>query len=156
MEGFAAGFEKALLEFNKKNNFLLMKMNDFLSSFKHELEELDKIISSRLVFLVMNIAKKITENTAYNDDQNLLKKIKEILKDDKIIFNKPTLFIHPDNTEIIEKHFKKIFSKYGWTIFYDKKISRGGCIVRSEDTILDSTIEGRWTELCRLVLKEEE
>ncbi|WP_187307828.1 FliH/SctL family protein [Buchnera aphidicola] len=153
-EGFIVGLDKALLEFNKKNDVILTKMNNLLVSFEQSLAELDDVIASRIVHLALSIAKKVIESNSYSNDQNLLNKIRELLRNEKIVFNKPKLFIHPNDKEIVEKNFGTIFSKYGWLVFYDIKVSMGGCIISSGDTILDSTIFGRWTELCRLVLKK--
>ncbi|XBC38251.1 MAG: flagellar assembly protein FliH [Buchnera aphidicola (Floraphis choui)] len=130
-------------------------MDNLLSSFEQSLIKLDEVISSRLVNLALNISKKVIESTSFSEETILLKKIKTILKNEKIAFKKPKLLIHPSDKEIVENYFGNIFAKYGWTIFYDEDISKGGCIVFSGDTILDSTILGRWTELCRLVLKKE-
>ncbi|XBC44436.1 MAG: FliH/SctL family protein [Buchnera aphidicola (Schlechtendalia peitan)] len=155
-EGLVSGLNKALLEFNEKHNCILIKIDNFLLNFEQSLAMLDDVISSKLVHLALNIAKKVIESTSIKDDKNLLKKIKTILKNEKISFNKPHLLIHPDDKKIVESNFGTIFVKYGWKIFYDDKVSRGGCIVSSGDTVLDSTIFSRWTELCKLVLRKEE
>lgn len=132
------------------------QINNLVLSFDKALTKLDGVISSNLAFLVMSISKKIIESTPCYDDKSLLKKIKKLFKDEKIVFSKPKLFINPYDKEIVEKHFKTIFLKYGWTIFYDKKVSKGGFIIYSKNTILDSTMSGRWIELCKLVFKKEE
>ncbi|XBC42357.1 MAG: FliH/SctL family protein [Buchnera aphidicola (Meitanaphis elongallis)] len=155
-DGFIAGFDKALLEFNKKNDVLLTEMNNFLFNFEQSLIALDDVISSRLVNLALNVAKKVIETTLFYDDQSLIQKIKKILEHEKIVFHKPKLLINPSDKEIIENTFGTMFFKYKWVILYDEKVSRGGCIVFLGNTILDSTVLGRWTELCRLVLKKEE
>ncbi|XBC43382.1 MAG: FliH/SctL family protein [Buchnera aphidicola (Meitanaphis flavogallis)] len=154
-EGFSVGFDKALLEFNKKSDCILVQMNTFLSNFEQSLIALDDVISSRLVYLVLNISKKVIENTLFSDDKQLLKKIKMILKNEQMVFKKPKILINPQDKKIVENHFGEVFLKYGWTVLLDKKISRGGCTVFLGDTILDSTVVGRWSELCRLILKKE-
>ncbi|ANF16884.1 hypothetical protein XW81_00345 [Buchnera aphidicola (Schlechtendalia chinensis)] len=155
-EGFVSGFKKALLDFNQKNNFILAQTNQFLLGFQKSLAILDDVIASRLMHLVLNISKKVVENSSLKNDEKLLNKIKKMFKDEVVTFDNLQLLVHPDDKKIVEDYFEKMFIKYGWKIFSDSKVSRGGCIIYSGNSILDSTVSGRWTELCRLVLKKGE
>ncbi|CAL4042198.1 flagellar assembly protein FliH [Buchnera aphidicola] len=153
--GYEIGVKRGLLEFEKQQQIAQKKIDTFLSDFEVELSILDNTISTHLVHLVLKIIAKIIGDTPLIKTSFILNKIKEIIRLESIHFDKPKLIIHPDDYDVIKKHFGKIFDMYGWSISCDHRMHLGGCKIESKDRNLDATISTLWRELCRLSLCNE-
>lgn len=142
--------KKSLFELKKQKKIVQKKIDMFLSEFELELENLDKIIPTHLVHLVLKIVAKMVGETPLIKTSFILNKIKEVIQMESIRFHKPKLIIHPDDLDMITKNFGKIFDMHGWSILCDHGIRLGGCKIESNNGNLDVTISTLWRELCRL------
>lgn len=149
-QDYKIGIEKSLLELKQKKQIVQKKIDMFLSEFKLELENLDKIIPTHLVHLALKIVAKMVGDTPLIKTSFILNKIKEVIQKESILFYKPKLIIHPDDLDMITKNFGKIFDMHGWSILCDHGIRLGGCKIESDNGNLDVTISTLWRELCRL------
>ncbi|WP_343192221.1 flagellar assembly protein FliH [Buchnera aphidicola (Formosaphis micheliae)] len=153
--GYKIGIEQMLSNNNKNHYNEQNKINSILSNFESELNAIDDVIVPKLVQLVLKVTAKIIGETHLIKESMILNKIKEILKTKCIICDKPKLIINPNDKNLVEKHFKKIFNTYGWKIICNKDIHSGGCKIESEGGNVDSTLTTYWRELCKLSLLNE-
>lgn len=147
-------FEKKFSIFEKEKIEFFKNVEVFLEDFKFSLESLEKLMSFKLVRLVLKIVKKIVgETNSLVTEKKLISKIKENLNKDFMIFKKLELHIHPDNKLLVEDNFREIFSTNEWKIVGNIDVDKGGCkIFFSNGGRIDSCINTIWEELCQLII----
>lgn len=158
-EGFALGqkegFEQKKQEL-EMNSASLCSIIEILSA---PLKDLDEDIVNQLAELSMLVAKQVVRRELHTEQGEIVGIVREAMNALPASTRKITLNIHPDDAELIRNAFSlgndDESDELRWKVVEDPIISRGGCIISSENSRIDATVEARLNRVISTLLGGE-
>ncbi|HLS42861.1 MAG TPA: flagellar assembly protein FliH [Paenalcaligenes sp.] len=135
-EGYAKGAEQAKQESERLAN--LVEASHLALHRTHE------EMGQALLDLAVTIASHVLQSTLEREPERLLDLIQQLLHIDPDGKNPLTLFLHPNDVELVHTYIKTNDATHNWRIIEDATISAGGCKARTAYGDIDATLETRW------------
>jgi len=162
-KGNEEGFAQGKMEGEKKgyddNLHLLRKETaefvSLLESLSEPFKELDQAVEKELVNLAIGIASQIVRREIKIDPGQIIAVIREAVNALPLASQRLTLQMHPEDAELVRKSLALDDETSPWKIDEDPLITRGGCIVKTEISHIDTTIENRLAAIVATVLGGE-
>ncbi len=138
---------------------LLEIKNKFTDFFKYKDEVFDKI-SSCILDISVEIAKKIIIKEIEEDSEYLIKTIKNMVEEINKTENKITLKVMPKDVELVRDRVPEIFSdgaiEAKITVIADNTIKEGGVIIETSNGIINASIDSQLAIIEKALSKKEE
>ena len=155
LEGLAAGrqqgYDENLHLLQKKAAELALLMETLSLPFKN----LDEAVEEELVKLALAIAGQIVRREIKQEPGEIIAVVREAIKVLPLAAQKITLSLHPEDAELVRSILKLDESLPSWRLLESPAITRGGCLVETEVSTIDATIEKRLAAVAATVLGGE-
>ncbi len=146
-EGYQAGFVEGSKKGYDENVHLIevrtTQLVTLLESLSTPFKVLDENVERALADLSIKIAKQILHREIELDSGQITAAVKAAVAALPIASQKITLYLHPDDAELVRFNLGLDDTPSSWVIIEDPSITRGGCKVDSEVSHVDATIENR-------------
>ncbi|MCG5529996.1 flagellar assembly protein FliH [Halorhodospira halochloris] len=147
LEGFHAGYPegvKAGEEDGRKSGArLVRRLRTLLDTLGRPLEKLDREIEDELSHLVFGIAKRMVLSELRRDPSHAESAVNRALKELPANQRWISVHVNPEEIGFIEEQLGADAEQRGWTMVADQQVSRGGCVVRTETSRVDASVERR-------------
>jgi flagellar assembly protein FliH len=127
---------------------LAKRFNHLFYGVQNSLEDLDSLISARLVQLALTAARSIVGESLVYEPTVLLENIKHQLNNDFLLKGNLQLWVSSEDHDMIHKTLIPELAVKGWEIHSDPTMIPGGYRITSSEGEIDSTLSTRWDELC--------
>lgn len=162
-KGFEQGFIEGKVEGEKKgyddNLHLIQKETatfvSLLESLNEPFKNLDETVETELVNLAIGIATQIVRREIKIDPGQIVAVIREAVNALPIASQKLTIQMHPDDAELVKRSLTLDNAESLWNIIEDPLMTRGGCKVKTETSLIDASIENRLAIIVATVLGGE-
>ena len=152
-EGYTQGHAQAVLETQKQITDYIehegretaQRFGQLLSSVQVQLDLSEKVLSHGVLTLACEIARKILRQEISVNADAVLPVITQglaLLIDDG---KNSKIRLNPLDFEELKERLSVEFSEISLTLVADPSVACGGCLIESRDTIVDGTIEKRWS-----------
>lgn len=150
-EGLEQGYEenKQLLHEQVKRFFQL------LDCLNKPFEQLDDEVEHSLVLLATLIAKQVVRRELKLDPGQIVAVAREAMNAMPVAQQKIVLSLHPDDAELVREAMSIDDITPSWTINEDPILTRGGCLVSSDNSRIDATVENKIATIIATVLGDE-
>jgi flagellar assembly protein FliH len=126
-----------------------------METLREPFQKLDEAVEAELVHLAIAIAGRVVRREIKHDPEQIITIIREAVKMLPSASQKITLILHPDDAELVKSVLKLDESLPPWRLSENPLMSRGGCIVETETSRIDATLENRLAEVIDTVLGED-
>jgi len=155
-EGYASGQQKGYEEKKLELENVTAQFRSIIETLVEPLKELDDEVVSQLAQLSMTVAKQVVRRELHTEEGEIVGIVREAMGALPASTRKITLNIHPKDAELIRSSFSlgddSDSDELRWRVIEDPIITRGGCKISSENSIIDAPVEGRLTRLvCTLL-----
>ncbi|MCK5830106.1 MAG: flagellar assembly protein FliH [Methylococcales bacterium] len=162
-KGFDQGVEQGQIEGEKKgyddNKHLLQEQaSEFVSlleSLSKPFKELDEQVEQELVDLAIGIARQLIRRAIHIDSGQVIAVIREAVTALPIAEQKITIHLHPEDAELVRTTLAIDEFSIPWKLIEDIAISRGGCKVLTETSVIDATVENKLAAIVATVMGGE-
>jgi flagellar assembly protein FliH len=152
-EGYTQGHAQAVLETQKQISDYIenegretaQRFGQLLSAVQVQLDLSEKVLSHGVLSLACAIARKILGQEISVNADAVLPVITQglaLLMDDG---KNAKVRLNPLDFEELKDRLSVEFSEVSLTLVSDPSVACGGCLIESQDTIVDGTIEKRWS-----------
>lgn len=146
-EGFHAGYPEGIKagEENGRNagEQLVQRMRVLLDTLGRPLEQLDREVEDELSHLVFGIAKRMVLADMRLEPAHALAAVNRALRELPANQRWVTVYVNPEEIGFIEEKLSDDAQRRGWNIVADQQITRGGCVVSTETSRVDASVERR-------------
>ncbi len=150
-EGFAQGQEEGRrrgeAEAQAAGRAALQKttatFNAIMQTMAKPLEQLDEEFEQSVADLAALIARHLVRRELRSAPGEIVAVVREAMAQLPIAARHPRIHIHPDDLEILRRSLALGDSDSAWKLEPDPLISRGGCLVETESSFVDATVEAR-------------
>jgi len=148
-EGFEEGQKQGLEQFKVQSTSLKEKLIQVINKLQKPLAKIDKEVEEQLLQVCVMIAKQVIRRELKQEPEQIAAVIRECLKILPSSNTYPKIKLHPDDYQCVKEIYPNLEdpSDQGWVIIEDSSITPGGCIVDSDSSHIDATIESRINQI---------
>ncbi len=162
-KGFEQGFVEGKIEGEKKgyddNLHLLRKQTaefvSLLESLAEPFKDLDEAVEKELVNLAIGIANQLVRREIKIDPGQIVAVIREAIATLPIASQNISIQMHPEDVELVKNALALEDMSASWNIIEDPLITRGGCRVKTETSLVENTVENRLAVIVATILGGE-
>ncbi|MGB8518466.1 MAG: flagellar assembly protein FliH [Gallionella sp.] len=137
--GYAIGIQQAKTE--------AAQIGALLQNLQDALNQTDQEIAQSLLDLSLSVANKMVIEALQVKPEIILEIIREAISILPQFNQNAHLVLHPEDAELVRKHMNDDLIHAGWKIFTDPKVERGGCLVKTANSLIEATTEARWKRI---------
>lgn len=108
--------------------------------FLHELSE-----------LAVQVGEQLAQDQLERHPKQVTRLIGKLLQAEPMVNEQPRLWLHPDDLKLVREAMGETLTEYGWQLLADDQLTRGGCLVRSQQRELDARWETRRRQIQELL-----
>ncbi len=153
-EGVQQGLKEGLVQAEKNYQLLQQSFNHLMDSFSEPLKLNQKEVEDDVIRLVTLLSKQIIKRELKSDPEQIIAVVREGIKLLPSYRKQVTVTCHPDDGEVIRKVFANSASN-NWQINDDPSITRGGCKISTETSMVDASLEHRLSQLFQHVFGDQ-
>jgi flagellar assembly protein FliH len=144
--GYEAGLARAQTEMQGRIAELdvrVKRMDSVLQLMGRPLQELDAEVEKVLLHLTLAVGKQLARRELRIDPAQVIAIIRESLGQLPSAAREIRVHLHPEDAAIVRERLTAPAKERAWTIVEDPTLSRGGCVVRTENSQIDARLESR-------------
>ncbi|MCF7972056.1 MAG: flagellar assembly protein FliH, partial [Methylococcaceae bacterium] len=126
-----------------------------LESLSEPFEQLDEQVEQAIAQLAIIIAKQVVRRELKLDPKQIVAVVKETVKALPVARQKITLVLHPEDAELVRESLSLDADAPVWLIEENPLFTRGGCIVSTDTSHIDATVENKLATIIAAVLGDE-
>jgi flagellar assembly protein FliH len=156
--GYEAGMAKAQAEMQGKLAELdvrIKRCDALLQFMARPLQELDEEVEKSLLQLALAVGKQLARRELRIDPTQVIAIIRESLQELPTAAREPRVHLHPEDAAIVRERLTEPVSERAWTVVEDPTMSRGGCVIRTENSQIDARLESRISAVIANALGDE-
>jgi len=155
-EGYQRGFAEGLAAGRDEVTLRVQKLDQILSFMHQPLEQLDAAVEEELAQLATDIARQLVRRELRSAPGEIVAVVREAVGLLPVASAGVQVRLHPDDARLI----REVLSlgrddEPVWKIVEDQTLNRGGCVVNSELSLIDATVEKRLGKVIATVLGDE-
>ena len=156
--GYEAGMAKAQAEMQGKLVELgdrIKRFDGLLQFLARPLQELDEEVEKSLLQLALAVGKQLARRELRIDPTQVIAIIRESLQELPTSAREPRVHLHPEDAAIVRERLTEPVNERAWNLVEDPTMSRGGCVVRTENSQIDARLESRISAVIANALGDE-
>jgi flagellar assembly protein FliH len=156
--GYQAGLEKAQAESQVTLDALVAKvaqLDSILQLLGAPLQQLDAEVEKELLNLTLAVGKQLARRELRVDPTQVIGIIRESLAQLPASARDVRVHLHPEDAATVRERLAEPSRERAWKIVEDPTLSRGGCMIRTENSQLDARLDSRIAAVIASALGEE-
>lgn len=153
VSGHAEGLDQGLKEGQTRVAERLKEINRLATSLTHALNEQDYQLEQALMNLVREVARQVIQRELQMDNAVLMKLVRQALDTLPPSRDNVRILVHPDDLPLLEQAIAE--GGENWRAVARKDISRGGCRVETDHSVVDFTTDYRFRRLMEQIMARE-
>jgi flagellar assembly protein FliH len=156
--GYEDGLAKAQVEVAARMAQIdarIKHLDSVLSFLTKPLEALDIEVEKQLSTLAITVGKQLARRELKADPAQIIAIIREAVSRLPAATRDIRVHLHPDDALIVKEKLSTPGNERAWTIVEDPALSQGGCLVRTDNSLIDARLESRLNSLVSSILGDE-
>jgi len=156
--GYAAGVSAGRAELQKQNDALaaqVMRLDGILNQLARPLPTLEGEVEQQLVLLALAVGKQLARRELRADPGQIAALIREAVGRLPAAAREVRVHLQPEDAAAIAERLASAGQERAWSVVEDPTLTRGGCLVRSENSQIDARLESRVNAMVSSMLGEE-
>jgi flagellar assembly protein FliH len=156
--GYEAGFARAQTEVQARIAELdarIKRLDSVLQLMSSPLQALDADVEKMLLHLALAVGKQLARRELRIDPAQVIAIIRESLGQLPSAAREIRVLLHPEDAAIVRERLTAPANERAWTIVEDPTLSRGGCVVRTENSQIDARLDSRINTVIASALGDE-
>jgi flagellar assembly protein FliH len=152
-EGYKEGLSKAASELAQQKQ----ELQALIDFFEHPLNALNDEVTEQLNVLVVSLAQQLVRREIRSEPGEIIGLIRESVQLLPASARRIRITLNPDDAELVRKTLQldKSEEEMSWKLVEDPMITRGGCEIRSNKSVINATLENRLQALAASILGGE-
>jgi flagellar assembly protein FliH len=156
--GYQAGLAKAQAESQVSLDTLnarVAQLDSILQLLGQPLQQLDGEVEKELLHLTLAVGKQLARRELRVDPTQVIGIIRESLSQLPASARDVRIHLHPEDAVTVRERLAEPTKERAWAIVEDPTLSRGGCMVRTENSQIDVRLDSRINAIIANALGEE-
>jgi flagellar assembly protein FliH len=156
--GYEAGVSAGRAELQKQHDTLaaqVARLDAILGLLARPLPTLEGEVEQQLVLLALAVGKQLARRELKADPGQIAALIREAVGRLPAAARDVRVHLHPEDAAAVTERLATPGQERAWSVVEDPTLTRGGCLVRSENSQIDSRLESRVNAMVSSMLGEE-
>jgi flagellar assembly protein FliH len=156
--GYEAGVAAGRAELQSQNDALtarIARLDEILGRMVEPLSALDEEVEHQLLLLALAVGKQLARRELKADPGQIAAMIREAVGRLPAAARDVRVHLHPEDAAAIAERLATAGQERAWKVIEDPTLTRGGCLVRSENSQIDARVESRVNAIVSSMLGEE-
>src|SRR5690242_1944860 len=144
--GYEVGMAKAQAEMKGRIAQLdtqIKRLDALLQFVSRPLQNLDAEVENMLLQLALTVGKQLARRELRVDPTQVIAIIRESLAELPASAREIRVHLHPEDAAIVRERLTAPSNERAWSVVEDPTMSRGGCVVRTDNSHIDARLESR-------------
>lgn len=152
-EGYKEGLKKA----QQENEQLKQRLLSLINFFESPLQSLNEEVEQQLSLLAVTLAQQLVKREIRAEPGEIIGVIRESVQLLPANSRKIKISLHPEDAALVRKALQldENEEEQSWKILENRMISRGGCEITADRSVINATLENRLQSLAASVLGGE-
>ncbi len=151
--GIEEGRQEALEEGRRELQPRLTELNRLATSLTHALNEQDYHLEQALLNLVREVARQVIQRELTLDNSSLMPVIRQALRTLPPGPDNVRILVHPDDLPLLRQAIDE--GGENWRAVARNDVTRGGCRIETDHSVLDFTLEHRFRTVIEQVAQRQ-
>lgn len=155
--GYEEGLARAQTEIRARTGALderVRRLDEILGVLGRPLAQLDAEVERDLVQLALAVGRQLARRELAVDPAQVIAIVREALAQLPAAAREVRVHLHPEDAAMVRERLSASAERV-WTVIEDPTLSRGGCVVQSESSRIDSRFESRVAAIAAGALGDE-
>jgi flagellar assembly protein FliH len=156
--GYEAGVTAGRAELQKQNDALaaqVARLDGILNQLARPLPTLEGEVEQQLVLLALAVGKQLARRELKADPGQIAALIREAVGRLPAAARDVRVHLHPEDAAVVAQRLASAGQDRAWSVVEDPTLTRGGCLVRSDNSQIDARLESRVNAMVSTMLGEE-
>lgn len=149
--GFEAGRKAGLDEIREK----IARADQLLQGFDRSYQDMDDTVVQEIVALTIAMVKQLLRREIRMDPGQIVAIVREALNTLPVSSRGIRVQLNPEDATLLKENLVAVEDERTWGIIEDPMMSRGGCQVLTEQSLIDATVESQIAKLVAAVFGDE-
>jgi flagellar assembly protein FliH len=161
-ESEARGYQEGLAKAQAESQMTLealaarvAQLDSILQLLGQPLQQLDGEVEKELLRLTLAVGKQLARRELRVDPTQVIGIIRESLAQLPLSAREVRVHLHPEDATTVRERLAEPSKERAWTIVEDPTLSRGGCMIRTENSQMDVRLDSRINAIIANALGEE-
>ncbi len=154
-EGFEKGYAEGRAAAEADYRQRIETLEKLLECLDAPLQELDRELEQSLVNLALLIARHLVRRELKADPGEVVGVVREAIAQLPLSARHIHLHLNPEDEPLVREALALSERDRNWRIEADPRVSRGGCLVETESSYIDATVEARLAAIVARLLGDE-
>ncbi len=142
-EGRALGYKESNDRVEQEHQERTETLKNILNLLADPLSKLDDEVEQTIADMVALLAKHLVRRELKNNEGEIIGVVRHVMGHLPISARHPRVHLHPEDLELVKNALAIGDEEESWRLEADPLISRGGCLVESQSSFIDATVEAR-------------
>lgn len=156
--GYEAGLKAGEAHLKKQTDALnarVARLDEILNALSRPLPQLESEVEQQLVLLALAVGKQLARRELKTDPGQITALIREAVGRLPAAAREIRVHLHPEDAAAVAERLAAAGHDRAWSVVEDPTLTRGGCLVRSENSQIDARLESRVNAMVSGMLGEE-
>ncbi len=156
-EAYQEGYQQGLQKADQETRQLQKRLHDLISFFEQPLQSLNDEVIQQLHLLAVTLAQQLVRREIRVEPGEIIALIKESVRVLPASARGIKIYLHPEDAELVRSALQMDESEEekSWKLVEDPMITRGGCEIKSDKSVINATLENRLQVMAASVLGGE-
>ena len=142
-EGRALGYKESQKRVEQEHQERTDTLRNILNLLADPLSQLDDEVEKTITDMVALLAKHLVRRELKTNEGEIIGVVRHVMGHLPISTRHPRIHLHPDDLELVRNALAIGDEEESWKLEPDPLINRGGCLVESQSSFIDATVEAR-------------
>ncbi len=155
---YAAGIARAETQIQARMGELnerIASLDSILKQFSHPLRLLDAEVEEALLALAIAIGSQLARRELHSDPTQVIAVVREGLQQLPLGARDVRVRLHPQDAAVVRERLALPAGDGAWQLVEDPTLTRGGCLIQTEHSRIDSRLESRIQALVASAMGDE-
>jgi flagellar assembly protein FliH len=156
--GYEAGLKAGEAHLKSQTDALnarVARLDEILNALCRPLAELETEVEQQLILLALAVGKQLARRELKTDPGQIAALIREAVGRLPAAARDVRVHLHPEDAAAVAERLPSAGQERAWSVVEDPTLTRGGCLVRSENSQIDARLESRVNAMVSSMLGEE-
>lgn len=154
-EGFALGQKEGHQSGENRFKAQIGYLEKLMQTLHAPFAALDQQVEQEILLLVTALVKQLVRREIKMDPGQIIAVVREALASLPVVARGVRVHLHPEDAAMVRDNLSVTEGEHSWSIIEDPVMTRGGCKVLTETSLVDAALEARLAQLIAKLLGGE-
>jgi flagellar assembly protein FliH len=152
-EGIEKGVQQGLQRAQKQVDEKLAAVDELMTHLSHALNEQDYLLEQALLNVVTEVSRSVVGRELQIDSKHILQVVRQALSALPPSRDNVRIFVNPADVAVLDEAKER--GGESWRALPDEAVNKGGCRVETEQSLVDFTVERRFSAMIDQLLNKQ-